>query len=65
KILGEYDKEETDKILYNTGVNAALEQGIEQGIINTALEMLKEKIDLNVISKVTKLSLDEINKLKY
>ncbi|MEG1150404.1 MAG: hypothetical protein RSE17_03855 [Bacilli bacterium] len=73
KILGEYDKEETDKILYNTGVNAALEQGIEQGVeqgakqktINIALEMLRKNLDITLISEITKLSLDEISKLKY
>ena len=38
--------------------------GFDDGIIQTAKNMLKENIDLNIISKVTKLSKEELEKLK-
>jgi predicted transposase/invertase (TIGR01784 family) len=41
-----------------------IEKGIEKGIKKTALAMIKEGADLNFISKVTKLTVKEINELK-
>ena len=38
--------------------------GKEEGIIQTAKEMLKENIPIETIEKVTKLSREEIEKLK-
>ncbi|MEI3435058.1 MAG: hypothetical protein V8S10_01790 [Clostridia bacterium] len=40
------------------------EAGKEEGIIETAKEMLKENIPIETIEKVTKLSREEIEKLK-
>ena len=53
------------------GIEKGIKQGIEQGLregehaktIEIAKEMLKENIDINVISKVTNLSISEINSL--
>lgn len=39
-------------------------QGIEQNIIQTAIKMLKENIDVNTITKITGLSKKQIKDLK-
>lgn len=39
-------------------------QGIEQNIMQTAIKMLKENIDVNTITKITRLSKKQINDLK-
>lgn len=39
-------------------------QGIEQNIMQTAIKMLKENIDVNTITKITGLSKKQINDLK-
>ena len=39
------------------------EEGIKEGITETAKKMLKEKLDIELISKITGLSVDEIKKL--
>ena len=71
-----YDREEEQKIINATekeeGRREGLQQGIQQGIqqgmqderTKIALNLLKENIDINVISKVTNLTIEEINKLK-
>ena len=41
-----------------------MEKGIKEGIEEVARKMLQEEIDKTIISKVTNLSLDEIEKLK-
>ncbi len=64
---------------YNDGYDAGIEQGIEQGIkqgieqgikqgekngiIKTAISMLKEKISIDIISKCTGLSINELKEL--
>ena len=45
-------------------IESAEERGEEKGIIKTAKNMLKEKCSPALISKVTNLSISEINKLK-
>lgn len=55
--------EEEERLYTNSLKQEAFEDGIEQGIIVTAKNMLKENIDINTVSKVTGLSVDEINKL--
>ena len=49
------------------GIKQGIEQGIEQGQLKkaeaTALDMLRDKMDLRLIMKYTKLSLDKIDKL--
>lgn len=46
------------------GFNKGILQGIEKGTINTAINMLKEKIEINFIAKVTGLPTDTLLKLK-
>ena len=42
----------------------AFENGVEQNKIDVAKAMLQESCDVNLICRVTKLSLDQIEKLK-
>ena len=45
------------------GIEKGIEKGIEQGAEGTALEMLHDKMDINLISKYTKLSPERLNEL--
>ena len=49
---------------FDKGVNQGITQGIKKANIDNAKKMIIEKVDINIISKVTGLSIDEINKLK-
>lgn len=42
----------------------AWEQGLQQGLIQVAVNMLKEGIDLALVAKITGLSVDKINSLQ-
>jgi len=79
KYLEEKRKEEEEKRLEEAlekglekgieqGIEKGIEQGIEQGsretLINTVNEMIKNGIDIEMISKVTKLSNEEIKKIE-
>ena len=71
KYLEEKRKEEEEKRLEDAlekGLEQGIEQGIEQGsretLINTVNEMIKNGIDIEMISKVTKLSNEEIRKIE-
>jgi predicted transposase/invertase (TIGR01784 family) len=46
------------------GLQQGLQQGLEQGVINTAEEMLKLGVDIQIIMRATKLSLDKIRELE-
>ena len=46
------------------GIKHGIEQGIEQKAIEDAKAMLKKNYNVNDISEITKLSLDEVEKLK-
>ena len=46
------------------GIEKGIEQGIEQQTIELTKNMLKENIDINQISIITGLSINEINNLK-
>lgn len=52
---------------YNNGINYAKEKGKEEGKkekqIEIVKEMLKKKIPISLISEITKLSVEEIEKL--
>lgn len=41
----------------------AMQKGLEKGVEKTALEMLRDKVDMNSIAKYTKLSLEKLNEL--
>lgn len=45
-------------------LDMAKKHGIEQGVIRTAEEMLKLGVDIRIITKATKLSLDKIKELE-
>jgi predicted transposase/invertase (TIGR01784 family) len=45
------------------GMQQGIEQGLEKGLEKTALEMLRDKVDMNSIAKYTKLSLEKLNEL--
>lgn len=64
KIIGLYDKEEEERRVKNCQMRYAKNQGIEEGKIEIVKNMLKENIDISLISKVTGLSKEEIEKLE-
>lgn len=43
----------------------AMQKGLEKGVEKTALEMLRDKVDMNSIAKYTKLSLEKLNELGH
>lgn len=68
RSIAKLEKEEFDKNFICPAEQIWLEQGIEQGIeknnATTAIKMLKEKLPLKLINKITGLSITEIQKLK-
>ena len=46
------------------GIQQGIEQGIEKNKIEIAKKMLAEKIDIELIMKITELTKEEIEKLK-
>ena len=67
-IVGLYDKELHEEKLRITELEEARENGIEIGtkrsILETARNMLKKKLDINLIAECTGLSKEEISNLK-
>ena len=53
---------------YYSYMNAFKEEGLQQGLyqraVQTAKNMLKDRVDIELISKYTNLSIEEINKIK-
>ena len=76
EVIGLYDKElHLEKLRLSEleeareqGIEKGIEQGIEKGIEQEKIEivknMLKDEVDISVISKYTGLSKEEIEKLK-
>ena len=62
-IVGLYDKELHEELLRNTELYNAKQKGIRENKIETAKNMLKESISIDIISKVTGLTKEEIEKL--
>ena len=66
-FVGYYDLEEAHRqdiaSSYDTGLEEGIEQGIEKRNIEIAKNMLKEKIEISLISKMTDLSVDTIKKM--
>ena len=66
-VIIENEDEIINNTLYEKGISEGISQGISQGIeqnkIENAKKMLKEKLDIDLISKITGLSKDEIKKL--
>jgi len=75
-IIGLYNAELEDEIMKNTirdynkelGIREGREKGIKEGIEKnqkqTVINMLKDNLDINLISKYTNLGLEEIIKIK-
>jgi len=76
KFIDEYDAEKVNRMMMQTEFDDGFEQGIEQGIEKgiekgskeTTVEIAKESLKLNIpveqISKITKLTIEEILNLK-
>ena len=75
EILGAYDgewhKKEVERVVLLDKMEQAMEKGLEQGIeqgieqrnISIAKNMISENLDIELISKITGLTLDQIKKL--
>ena len=71
EVLIYYDKEQHEQAIRNTLITEAITEGrnigIEEGSLNKQIEiannLLKENIDINIISKTTGLSIEEIEKI--
>ena len=72
RIMAENAKQYRDEIAekrgmrrgMKKGMQQGMQQGIQQGIIETAKKMLKEKIDIDIVSRCTGLSKEKIELLK-
>ena len=67
KEIDEMQMEENKKLFFERGIEQGIEKGIEQGIENNTNEMitnmLKEKVSMNLISRVTNKPVQEIKKI--
>ena len=63
KMLDEIEKYDTIKNSKEEGFEEGKSSGIQETKIETARKMLDDKLDINVISKYTGLSIDEIKKM--
>lgn len=68
-LLEAYDKEWALKDLgmregYQEGFDRGIKEGLEQGKIEDVRNMLKENLDINLISKITGLSTEKIDSIK-
>lgn len=61
ELLESYDKEWA---LKDQGRREGFEEGKLAGYSEIALSMLKKDMDINLISEITKLSIEEINNIK-
>ena len=62
-IVGLYDKELHEELLRNTELYNAEQKGIREKAIETAKNMLKDNLSIDMISKYTGLDIKEIEKL--
>ena len=56
--------EEDNKRIFNDGIKTGIKTGIKQNKIKIIKNMLKEKLPIEIISKITGISQKEINKMK-
>ena len=72
RIVGLYDKEDLERQIKEGIEEAAFEKGIKQGKDegikeskkDIVINMLKENIDINLISKITGLNMEQINNIR-
>ena len=57
-------REDAHKEGVKEGIDIGVEQGSKESKLEIAKAMLKEKMDINLIAKVTKLSIEEIEELR-
>ena len=57
-------REDAHKEGIKEGIDIDIKEGSKESKLEIAKAMLKEKMDINLIAKVTKLSIEEIEKLK-
>lgn len=66
-FIPKISREESEEMVFNTRLELAEEKGLEQGSLEKQIEiaknMLKENLDMDLISKVTNLSFKELEKL--
>jgi len=67
-IISAYEKEKIERYAFEVALKEKEAKGIKEGIEKNKMEvarnLLKENIDINIISKTTGLSLEEIKNLK-
>ena len=63
RIIGLYDAEKVARKTLNTQLKSAKLDGIEERNIEIAKNMKNENMDIELISKITGLSIEEINNL--
>ena len=67
-ILSEWEADKMANLVRETSLELAekdgFKDGFDSGILETIKSMLREKIDYNVISKVTNKSIDEIKEIE-
>ena len=63
-IVGVYDRESRKRAEFNYELKEARENGLKEGKRTMVLNMLHESIDINTISKVSGLSIEEIESIK-
>ena len=63
-IVGLYDKELHEEKLRITELEEAREKGKKESILETARNMLKDNLDIEMINKYTGLTTEEINNLR-
>ena len=64
KIIGLYDANKVEEMVLNTRLLDAEKKGIEQGIEKIAKTMLERNMNIDDISSITGLSIEEIKKIK-
>ena len=64
EVIGMYDKELHDERLRLAENDEYREKGFKEGIKETALKMLQDNLDLDIISKYTELTIEELKSLR-
>ena len=66
-LINAYRKKEWNEYFYKDMMNVEREEGFKEGEKNKAISMAKsmktKNLDINLISEITGLTIDEINKL--
>ena len=64
EVIGMYDKELHDEKLRLAEIDEYREKGKQEKAKETALKMLQDNLDLDIISKYTELSIEELKSLR-